>query len=46
MKMSTRFRLRRPTLSLMNQGARQRMTTAAAPVALLWLAVAWALGAP
>lgn len=32
--------------SLLMAGARQRLAWAVLPVALLWIAVAWALGAP
>jgi hypothetical protein len=50
MKTATPSRLRlwprRPTVSLMNQSAGRRMAGALLPVALLWLAVAWALSAP
>lgn len=44
--MTRRQAKRRPGVSLMNQSAGQRMAAALLPLALLWLAVAWALGAP
>lgn len=36
----------RPTRSLLMAGAGQRLAAAAAVLALLWLAVGWALGSP